>query len=431
MNLTDNVVNPKRADEAVVFDDDLIRDNLPGLAPIYEEDEWGWDARRRDPPSFTTLPRNTFAYGGDPPSFATLPRRTSLDKTRPYEEPTGTRISIPSALLRTSLAIGDGHVLSKPASTNCATTQSSTLQLTSPVPAHLRQERGSSVTIGILGRNNPLKARDWKDATARAKTLRKTSLPMNFGDQQAKRLLSVDKVASRLKSLPKAQRSGLPSHRRETGSWSPNSLPRNGATSPSPSYSNGVQFQASSENSSPAHREKASHYFSKFCFSNDVLPDDQDDLEQARNIEKIHHTAERNRELPDVVHATKQQRHASFLEPTSMPINDETTTIANSARKGSLYTLYTKAKTRNLQLQRQLWVQKTFEYAIYLLLVLSIYFVLVGLPLWKGTVFWLWFVETPSALTRLTVNDLGGLLHTSLLLREDSPLQSDLQSCMS
>lgn len=431
MNPTNNVVNPKHAGEAVVFDDDLLRDNLPGLAPIYEEDEWSWDARRRDPPSFTTLPRNTFfygkdppsfttlprstlVYGEDPPSFATLPRKTSLDEIRPNEEPTGTRISIPSALLRTSSAIGDSHVLSRPASTNYTTTRSSTSQTPRPVPAHLRPERVSSITIGILSRNNPLKARDWKDATARARTLRKTSLPLRLGERQTKGLSSDDKVAPRLKSPPKAERSRF--YRRETGSWSPNSFPQNGAASPSPSHGRGLQFQVSTGNSSSAHREKAFHYFSNFCFSNDSLQNGQDDLEQARNIENIRHPV-----LPDVIHAPKEQRHASFLEPISKPTNGETTTIANSVRKGSLYTLYTAAKTRKLQLQRQLWVQKAFEYTIYILLVLSIYFVLVGLPLWKGTVFWLWFVENPSAVIRLTVNDLGGSLHTSLLLQEDFP----------
>jgi len=31
-----------------------------------------------------------------------------------------------------------------------------------------------------------------------------------------------------------------------------------------------------------------------------------------------------------------------------------------------------------------------FEYFVYLLLVCFVYFVLVGVPLWKGAVWWLW-----------------------------------------
>jgi hypothetical protein len=33
-----------------------------------------------------------------------------------------------------------------------------------------------------------------------------------------------------------------------------------------------------------------------------------------------------------------------------------------------------------------------FEYSIYLVIVAFVYFVLVGVPLWKGAVYWLWWV---------------------------------------
>jgi hypothetical protein len=33
-----------------------------------------------------------------------------------------------------------------------------------------------------------------------------------------------------------------------------------------------------------------------------------------------------------------------------------------------------------------------FEYTLYALLVLFVYFVLVGMPLWKGAVWWLYWV---------------------------------------
>lgn len=33
-----------------------------------------------------------------------------------------------------------------------------------------------------------------------------------------------------------------------------------------------------------------------------------------------------------------------------------------------------------------------FEWSIYVLLVLFVYFVLVGMPLWKGAVWWLYWV---------------------------------------
>jgi hypothetical protein len=40
-------------------------------------------------------------------------------------------------------------------------------------------------------------------------------------------------------------------------------------------------------------------------------------------------------------------------------------------------------------------VQITFEYAIYAFLILFVYFVLIGVPLWNGAVWWLyWVVST-------------------------------------
>lgn len=68
--------------------------------------------------------------------------------------------------------------------------------------------------------------------------------------------------------------------------------------------------------------------------------------------------------------------------------------IAEKLRKSSVEALYEKAKTKSQKLQRRPWVQKTFEYSCYLLILLFLYFVLVGLPLWKGAVLWLyWVVE--------------------------------------
>lgn len=74
---------------------------------------------------------------------------------------------------------------------------------------------------------------------------------------------------------------------------------------------------------------------------------------------------------------------------------DRTRSIANRARRGSIAEVYEKAKIRGAELERKKWVQVVFEYTIYLLLLCFIYFVLVGMPLWKGAVYWLyWAVST-------------------------------------
>lgn len=57
-----------------------------------------------------------------------------------------------------------------------------------------------------------------------------------------------------------------------------------------------------------------------------------------------------------------------------------------------MYAVYEKAKVRHIALQRKHWVRVLFEYTLYALLVLFVYFVLVGMPLWKGAVWWLYWV---------------------------------------
>ncbi|TKA48263.1 hypothetical protein B0A54_01756 [Friedmanniomyces endolithicus] len=58
----------------------------------------------------------------------------------------------------------------------------------------------------------------------------------------------------------------------------------------------------------------------------------------------------------------------------------------------SLANLYEQARTKGQTFQRKKWVQTLFEYMIYLILILFTYFVLVGMPLWKGAVWWLYWV---------------------------------------
>ncbi|KAK5129731.1 hypothetical protein LTR08_002942 [Meristemomyces frigidus] len=66
--------------------------------------------------------------------------------------------------------------------------------------------------------------------------------------------------------------------------------------------------------------------------------------------------------------------------------------VANMVRRSSLHDVYEKAKVRSKHLQRKKWVQVMFEYAMYVFLLAFTYFVLVGVPLWKGAVWWLYWV---------------------------------------
>ncbi|KAF2993823.1 hypothetical protein E8E13_001941 [Curvularia kusanoi] len=67
-------------------------------------------------------------------------------------------------------------------------------------------------------------------------------------------------------------------------------------------------------------------------------------------------------------------------------------TNSSFIRRSSIWQTYETAKKRGIELQRSKAFQLTFEYTIYVVIVLFVYFVLIGVPLWKGTVYWLWWV---------------------------------------
>ncbi|KAF2462566.1 glycosyl transferase [Lindgomyces ingoldianus] len=67
-------------------------------------------------------------------------------------------------------------------------------------------------------------------------------------------------------------------------------------------------------------------------------------------------------------------------------------TISSRIRRTSVYETYERAKNRGARLQRKKWVQVTFEYGTYTFILAFVYFVLIGVPLWKGSVYWLWWV---------------------------------------
>ncbi|ROW07563.1 hypothetical protein VPNG_06785 [Cytospora leucostoma] len=66
--------------------------------------------------------------------------------------------------------------------------------------------------------------------------------------------------------------------------------------------------------------------------------------------------------------------------------------INKAGNNTAMHEVYEKAKIRGVELQRKRWVEILFEYTFYTVLICFIYFVLIGLPLWKGAVYWLYWV---------------------------------------
>jgi hypothetical protein len=94
------------------------------------------------------------------------------------------------------------------------------------------------------------------------------------------------------------------------------------------------------------------------------------------------------------VDKTHNETHTRRISHVALPIPIQNVlqNVAEAVRKSSMYDMFEKAKNRGQYLQRQKWAQLLFEYSMYTLILAFIYLVLVGMPLWKGAVYWLWWV---------------------------------------
>ncbi|KAJ6118341.1 glycosyltransferase like family 2-domain-containing protein [Penicillium samsonianum] len=82
-------------------------------------------------------------------------------------------------------------------------------------------------------------------------------------------------------------------------------------------------------------------------------------------------------------------RERTYSAP--LPLRQSSGT-ARKTRNSSLRSLYNMADLVNIKRQRQYWKQLLIEYGTYTALAAFVYFVLVGVPLWKGAVCWLYWV---------------------------------------
>ncbi|KAL8957171.1 MAG: hypothetical protein Q9183_006126 [Haloplaca sp. 2 TL-2023] len=67
-------------------------------------------------------------------------------------------------------------------------------------------------------------------------------------------------------------------------------------------------------------------------------------------------------------------------------------TVTNALRRSSLQEVYEKAKIRQVQMTRSTFVQNAFEYSFYVLMLATVYFVFVGVPLWDGLVLTIYYL---------------------------------------
>jgi hypothetical protein len=83
----------------------------------------------------------------------------------------------------------------------------------------------------------------------------------------------------------------------------------------------------------------------------------------------------------------------AFVSVIEAPHSDQCSNDGN--RRSSLDDMYLRAQKCGPSAQRKKWLRILVEYLAYTLMACFTYFVLIGLPLWKGAVWWLyWLVST-------------------------------------
>jgi hypothetical protein len=79
------------------------------------------------------------------------------------------------------------------------------------------------------------------------------------------------------------------------------------------------------------------------------------------------------------------QRRPSVFQRAGSVFQDTMQTVRKKVRRSSMWDVYENAKKRQLEIRRKRWVQIVFEYTFYFMLVVLVYFLIIGQPLWKGT----------------------------------------------
>ena len=80
------------------------------------------------------------------------------------------------------------------------------------------------------------------------------------------------------------------------------------------------------------------------------------------------------------------------IRRASIAIEEAVEGLSSIARRSTLSEVYEKAKVRQVQLKRSTIAQIGFQYVFYLFLLACVYFILVGIPLWKGVVWYIYIL---------------------------------------
>lgn len=79
------------------------------------------------------------------------------------------------------------------------------------------------------------------------------------------------------------------------------------------------------------------------------------------------------------------ERRGTIFQRAGSVFQDTLQNVRKKVRRSSMWDVYENAKKRQLEIRRKRWVQILFEYSFYFMLVALLYFLIIGVPLWKGT----------------------------------------------
>ncbi|KAH0070266.1 glycosyltransferase family 2 protein, partial [Aureobasidium melanogenum] len=79
------------------------------------------------------------------------------------------------------------------------------------------------------------------------------------------------------------------------------------------------------------------------------------------------------------------ERRGTVFQRANSVFQDTLLNVRKKVRRSSMWDVYENAKKRQLAIRRKRWVQITFEYSFYAMLLVLLYFLIIGVPLWKGT----------------------------------------------
>jgi hypothetical protein len=100
------------------------------------------------------------------------------------------------------------------------------------------------------------------------------------------------------------------------------------------------------------------------------------------------------KEKEDAIDPLQRSSKRRTLMQAVIPASTQQTirNATNKLRKSSIYEVYENAKKKTAEVERKRWAQLLFEYSVYFLLLAFVYFVIIGMPLWNGIIYWTYII---------------------------------------